>query len=373
MLKKNIKSGTLILALFISFTVHSARIKDVASVNGLVDMQLWGYGLVVGLDGSGDGPRTMFTARSIANMLANEGLFVKDRRFKVKNVAAVMVTATMVPFKKKGSRMDVTVSSIGDAKSLEGGTLLLTPLKGIDGEIYSTAQGAISVGGYSQGTAYRDRTRKELHVNVAGIPDGAIVQKEIYSNEFEGDAVTLSLRNPDFSSAVAMMRTINLSFNENIARVKDAANVSVSIPDEFMNGYRVAEFLARLEVLSFDMDMKSRIVINERTGTIVAGGDISISRVAISHGALTLEVVAEAPAGGEEGEEGEEAPAAAPASSSGGREKEEPARMVVLQESTNVSELADALTALQVPPRDIISIFQAIKRAGALQADLVIM
>lgn len=367
----------LMLILFSSITLaQTVRVKDVATINGLEDIQLYGYGLVVGLNGTGDRYQTLFTNQTIKNMLKHLGIELPDREMRVRNVAAVMVTGNLKPFKRKGTRFDVTVSSIGDATSLEGGTLLLTPIQGPDGIIYASAQGPLSTGGYDvrfNNTAYL----KKNHVLVGRIPDGAIVQKEYVFNILDGKELSLALFNPDFTSAVSMANAINEAFKNLsaiVARATDAATVQINynafLRDSIGNMVNLLEFISKIENVTFTPATQARVVINERTGTIVAGGDVRILEVAVTHGGIKVEIT-------------NTPEVVQPQPYSNGTTtivpnpdivvEEKNPELVVLKGNTTVSELAQALNSLGVSPRDIITIFQAIKEAGALQGQLIIM
>ena len=359
------------------FAAQQVRIKEVASITGLEDVQLVGYGLVVGLAGTGDKSQSTFTELTIVNMLKNIGIDVPESHIRVRNVAAVMVTGTLNPFKSRGSRLDVTVSSLGDATSLEGGTLILTPLQGGSGSIFATAQGPLATGGYDIRNEGLSRIKKN-HVMVGRIPDGAIVQREYEMNALKSNELSLSLSSPDFSSAVAMANAINKEFNAlfgaEIAEAIDPAtvrlNYEVVARDSVRNFISVMQFVSRVENINFGVENTGRIVVNERTGTIVAGGDVRISEVAVTHGGVKVEIV-------------NTPQVIQPQPFSIGKTEvipqpeavveEKDADMIVLNNTATVSDLAHALNSLGVAPRDIISIFQAIKQAGALHGQLVIM
>ncbi len=360
----------ILLAVILCATAYpQVRVKDVAKIQGLHDTQLIGYGLVVGLDGTGDGSRTMFTVQSIINMLKNMGIEIPNQRIRVKNVAAVMVTATLKPFVKKGALMDVVVSSMGDAKSLEGGTLLLAPLQSPNGDVLAIAQGPVSTGGYRIEDLLANRRAKN-HVAVAAIPSGAVVEKEVKTNELSRELLRLELASPDFSSAVALAKALNTHFSAELARPEDAATVAIAIPDSLRSDSRFFAFVSEMEKTSFVPDRQARVVVNEKTGTIVAGGDVSIAQVAVSHGGITIEVqttpLVSQPPPFSQGQT-----TTVPLTQQQVVEKK--TQMVVLGPTTNVSELAQALNQLGVAARDVIAIFQAIKRAGALQAELVVI
>jgi flagellar P-ring protein precursor FlgI len=360
----------------IGFAETGVRIKDVANIGGLEDIQIYGYGLVVGLDGTGDRTQTIFTTQTIFNMLKNMGIELPERQMRVRNVGAVMVTGTLKPFKRKGTRFDVNVSSMGDATSLEGGTLLLTSLQGADGVVYSTAQGPIATGGYD--VKYKNFVHtKKNHVLVGRIPDGAIVQKEYVFNILDNKDLTLSLTSPDFTSAVSMANAINQEFKNspfNVAKAIDPAtvllNYSAITRDSIKNYIGLIDFISKVENVTFYTSSQARVVVNERTGTIVAGGDVKISEVAVSHGSIKIEVinapevVQPVPYTG--------AQSAAMPNPTLSVEEKAP-ELVVLKGMTTVSNLAQALNSLGVAPRDVISIFQAIKEAGALHGQLIIL
>lgn len=361
-----------------SYAQQQVRIKDVASLTGIEDVQVFGYGLVVGLAGTGDRSQTIFTEQTVTNMLKNMGIELPEKRLRLRNVASVMVTGTLKPFKRRGTRFDVTVSSMGDATSLEGGTLILTPLQGPDGEVYASGQGPLATGGYD----IRDRGMsyvKRNHVLVGRIPDGAIVQQEYTFNLLNGKNLSLSLSAPDFTSALQLAKKVNDEFGKNngglrIAKPLDAATVSLDYPllarDSVRNYIDLITFISRVENLSFEVASVARVILNERTGTIVAGGEVKISSVAVTHGGVKVEVksvpeVIQPPPFSLGRTEVIPNPQVAV--------EEKEAEMVVLDGTTTVSDLSYALNSLGVAPRDVITIFQAIKQAGALHAQLVLL
>lgn len=374
------------MALFLALTLLAApalsaqnvRVKDVASVSGLEDIQVFGYGLVVGLAGSGDRNNTVFTTITIRNMLKNMGIELPEKQMSLRNVAAVMVTGTLTPFKKNGTRMDVVVSSIGDARSIQGGTLILTPLQGPDGKNYASAQGPVSTGGYDE----RDRGYAQVKNNhnlVGRIPDGAIVQSEYKFNSFNGVDLALSLTQPDFTSAVTMAKAIDgylvgqFGFTKKIASASDASTVNLdfeSAQQQMQGGVGLTEFISYIENVTFNVAQVARIVVNERTGTIVSGGNVRISEVAVTHGGIKVQIV-------NRSEVIQPQPFTLGQSVTVPNPElvvdEKEMDMLVLNETTTVGDLADALNSLGVSSRDIISIFQAIKEAGALQGQLIIL
>ena len=373
-----IRTTMIVAAMIGTITAQQdVRVKDVASVTGLEDVQVFGYGLVVGLANTGDRTQTVFTEQTIANMLKNMGIEMPSKNMRVRNVAAVMVTGTLTPFKRRGTRIDVTVSSMGDATSLESGTLILTPLQGPDGIIYASAQGPLATGGYDVHEPGLTHIKKN-HVLVGRIPDGAIIQKEYALNLLDGKDLSLSLHNPDFTSAVSLANAINKNFGRNdlspLARPVDAATVSLDYKlisrDSLRNYVGLIEFISSVENLTFDVASQAKVVVNERTGTIVAGGEVRISQVAVTHGGVKVEII-------NRPEVVQPQPFTL-----GSTEKipnpetvveEKDPEMVVLDGTTTVSDLAQALNSLGVAPIDIISILQAIKEAGALHAQLVVL
>lgn len=355
----------LIVMLMISSFIllySEVRVKDVCYFSGLETKQLIGHGLVIGLDGTGDGSSSQMTVQSIKNMMERFGITVPMNKIRPKNVASVMVTAELPPYAKLGSKFDVTVSSVGDAKSLEGGTLILTQLMAADGEIYAVAQGAISIGGFNSATT-NSKLRKN-YTNVGRIANGASLQKEVFSQILYNGDLLLNLQNPDFSFAQKIAEGINSKMDMILAYPEDATSIKITVPERMLDDYLI-EFIAMVENVEVQPEVKARVVINERTGTIVAGGNVSISEVAVSHGSLVIQIKSvNVQAGIDETE--------ADLTYTEEDIKEEPARVMVMQSST-VQELAQALNSIKVTPRDLISIFQSLKVAGALQAELIIM
>ena len=364
----------LLLGILFSSTLHSeVRIKDIATIRGLSDVQLVGYSLVVGLDGTGDGRRSLFTQQSLKNMLYRFGITITDKRMATKNVAAVMVTASLSAFNKIGGNFDVVVSSMGDATSLEGGTLLLTPLIGNDGQVYASAQGNVSVGGVTIRTPGGGRYRKNYSL-VGRVPNGASVEREIPLTLGAQGTVDLLLREPDFTTAVRIADAVDNTFGGTIASPMDAATVTITIPDQYNDPTQLIRMISRLEMIEVVPDQIARVVINERTGTVVVGGNVRISTVAVSQGDLTVKIsaipIVSQPQPFAQGQT-VVVPQTMTTVSERGEDGED--TVMVLNEPASVSDLANALNALKVTPRDIISIFQAIKQAGAMQAELVIM
>lgn len=346
---------------------QATRIKDIASIKGVRSNQLVGYGLVVGLNGTGDSAGTLFTIQSLVNMMQRMGLVVDLTKVKVNNVAAVMVTADLPPFAKTGNNIDVMVSSVGDAKSLVGGSLLMTPLQGPDGDIYAVAQGAVTVGAIAFGG--KAASVQKNHPTVGRIPGGALVEKEPPTVMTVGDKLIYNLENADFTTATRMADAINGRYNMALARAVDSGEVEITIPAQFHS--RTPVFVASLEGLEIQPDATARIVINEKTGTIVMGSEVRVATVAVSHANLNLVIresasVSQPSAFAEQGET-----VTVPETEIEVTEK--PANLVVMNMGVSIGDVARALNAIGATPRDLIAIFQAIKVAGALHAELVVL
>ena len=335
-------------------------------LDGGRDNQLVGYGLIVGLAGDGDS-NALSTLRSVSNTLSRYGISVDSTQIKAKNVAAVMVTADIGAFLKPGSRIDVTVASMGDAKTLQGGVLLQTPLLGADGRVYAVAQGPVAIGGFLGGTGGPGgATVQKNHPTVGSISNGAIVEREIDSPYLHDGQIALQLRNPDFTSASRLASAVN-SVWPGTASPRDAATIDVRVPAAFQG--REVAFIANLGQLDVMPDTEARVVINERTGTIVATSTVRISQVAISHGSLTITVTSNVgvsqpnPFGGGQ-------TMAVPSTQTAVNEVK--GGFSIVSETTTIDRLAAALNALGVSTREMMAIFQTLKRSGALQAELVI-
>ncbi|MDF2873906.1 MAG: flgI [Sporomusa sp.] len=348
-------------------TQVSSRIKDVSKVQGMRNNQLSGYGLVVGLNGTGDSNKSVFTLQSIANMLKSFGVVINSSAIKPKNVAAVMITATLPPFAKPGDTIDITVSSMSDAKSLQGGTLLQTPLRGANGQVYAVGQGPVSTGGFIFGSG--GSSQQKNFPTVANIPAGALVEREVpmpFTDKEKGK-ITLALNQPDFTTANRISAAIDQRFGS-ITVAKDPGTVVINVP--YYYNEDIVGFVAALEELPVTPDTVAKVVINERTGTIVIGSNVTIDQVAVAQGGLTVRI-------------GKSTEVSQPPSFSDGNTvvttdttieaKEQPAGLIVLPASANVGDVVAALNAVGATPRDIISILQAIKAAGALHADLQVM
>jgi flagellar P-ring protein FlgI len=354
-------------SLLLSLSLPAARVKDLTQVAGGRDNQLVGYGLVVGLAGDGDS-NAVTTLRSVANTLQRYGLTVAPEQVKAKNVAAVMITADIGAFMKNGSRLDVTVASLGDAKSLQGGILLQTPLLGADGRVYAVAQGAVAVGGFIGGAGGAGgATVQKNHPTVGSISNGAIVEREIPSVFVRDGQLALQLHNPDFTSAARMAKAINAVFPA-AATARDSASVEVALPARYA-GHEVA-FLADLGAIEVTPDSLARIVINERTGTIVATSTVRVSQVAISHGSLTITVTSNLAVSQPNAFSNTGETVVTPSTQT--EVTETKGHLIVLNEAPTIDRLAAGLNALGVSTREMMSIFQTLKRSGALQAELVI-
>lgn len=317
------------------FEAGAARLKDIASIRGVRDNQLIGYGIVVGLKGTGDG-KSEFTAKSVARMLDKLGVKVEGRDVASKNVAAVIVTANLPAFAKAGNPIDVTVSSLGDASSLEGGTLLQTPLRAANEQVFAVAQGSISIAG-------DDKAK----ITTSGrIPNGALVEKDIQADFSSRKMFRLTLHNPDFTTSARTMLTINKELGGQYASAKDAGTIDIVTPFAYEN--RGVELLATIENININPDQRAVVVINERTGTVVIGERVKISRVGISHGNLSVKVGDGKKSGSEE-------------------------KIAVLDSGVSVGDLVQSLNKLGVTPKDLITILQSIKAAGALHGELEIL
>jgi len=344
----------LLLLVFIS-SVNATKITDVSSIVGVRENQIIGYSLVVGLKKTGDGTTSRFTLQSIANMLKAMNIDMQPIDIKSKNVAAVVVTATMKPFARQGDKFDVVVSSIGDAKSLEGGTLLMTPLKGVDGKIYALAQGSVSIGGRNERGA-----GSESHPTTGSVLNGGFIEREINIDMYHQEYATLSLKESGFKNAVAVQNAVNNYYNSQVAVAMDSRSIKLKRPENSS----MIEFLAEVQEIEMEYQPKNRIIINERTGTIVAGVDIKLKPIILTHGDITIKVV-------------EQKELANPA----GSVKVDENMVIGLNENeiytkqgtTTVANLVRSLQKLGATPKDIISILEAMKSAGSISADLKVM
>jgi flagellar P-ring protein precursor FlgI len=379
---------------FFTSSAWGARLKDISAFKGIRNNQLNGYGLVVGLNGTGDDSTSGFIIRSIVNMLERMGIHVDQEKIgtsKVKNVAAVMVTATLPPFSRVGNRIDVMVSSMGDAKNLQGGTLLLTPLKGVDQQVYALAQGPIATGGFAASGASGGGVQKN-HPTVGTIPKGAMIEKEVPVLLDGKKELTLCLFNPDFSTVEKVKETINRAMGDTYAKSLDSGTLTITIPESYQG--RVAEWISSIEKLDVVPDAVAKVILNEKTGTIVLGEHVRVSTVAVAHGNLSIQIK-------ERSAVSQPLPLAPPSPEGtpttvlppdkgtgvlvtpGGATvvtpessvsvKEEGQALMIVPIGVSLGEVIRALNAIGATPRDLISILQSIKAVGALQADLEIM
>ena len=347
-------------------TVYKALIRDITTVEGVRENPILGYGLVVGLNGTGDRRQTMFTIQTLASVMQRMGVQIPTGTARVNNVAAVFVTASLPAFARPGTPLDVTVSSMGDAKSLEGGLLLLTPLYGADGKVYGAAQGAIVVGGYSAGGA--GNSKQVNHPTVGRIPAGGLVEKDIANNIHQFDKVSLLLGDASFSTAEEVASAINREFAKPIARAIDSRRVEVDAKESGVS--TLPALLARLENLAVEVHRRARVVVNERTGTIVMGRDVRLGAVSILHGNFSIEISTEFSVSQPEAlSKGETTTVAQP----NVKVQEAPARRVELNEGASVEQLVNGLQTIGATARDVIAILQAIKAAGALEAELEVI
>ncbi|MCF6178516.1 MAG: flagellar basal body P-ring protein FlgI [Geopsychrobacter sp.] len=356
----------LIFLLLLPAIAGAVRVKDLVDIEGVRVNQLVGYGLVVGLNGTGDSKSTIFTIQSLLNMIERMGLTVEPGKVKVDNVAAVMVTAELPAFARPGGRIDVAVASVGDAEDLAGGTLMMTPLKGADGKYYAVAQGPLVVGSLAFGG--KAAKVQKNHPTSGRIPGGAIVEREVF-NDFEHlTKLNYRLKEADFTTVTRMTQVINDYFGEPIARALDSVAIEVKRPAAYEG--RMADLVAEIEILDVIPDSIARIVVNEKTGTIVVGNEVRISTVAVSHGNLSLVI-------------GESAVVSQPNPLGGGQTvvvpqttievKEDKGNLVVMNMGVSIGDVASALNAIGASPRDLIAIFEAIKASGALHAELVVL
>jgi flagellar P-ring protein precursor FlgI len=346
----------------------ATRLRDLVSIEGVRDNQLLGYGLVVGLAGTGDKQQTIFTTQSLANVLQRMGVTVTASAIVVKNTAAVMVTGTLPPFAQPGMKLDVTVSSVGDAANLQGGLLIMTPLKGPDGQVYAVAQGPVLTGGFAAGG--NGTVKMVNHPTVGRVPEGGLVEKLAPSSEPRSE-VKLQLKNIDFGTASLIAEAINKKYSNLLlppAEAQNGAVVTVKVPPSY--AARPVEFIAELEQVAVDPQRSSRIVVNERTGTIVMGKDVHVAPVAIMHGNLTVEVQTTYDV-------------SQPAPLSNGqttvvpqtqvKATEDKSKNLILKDGATVEDLVRGLTSIGSTPRDIIAILQDLRAAGALDADLEVI
>lgn len=324
----------ILIATLLGSAAEAARLKDIASIRGVRENQLIGYGIVVGLKGTGDG-KSEFTSKSMVRMLDKLGMKLDSADMQSKNVAAVIVTATLPPFGKAGNPLDITVSAIGESQSLQGGTLLQTPLRAANDQVFAVAQGSIILGGDG----------KEIHTTAGRIPNGALIERDFSGDFASRKMFRMTLHNPDFTTAARSVLTINKELGGVFASAKDAGTIDIITPTTYEN--RGVELLATIESIDINPDSIAKVVINEKTGTIVIGDKVKISKVAISHGSLAVKVA--------EGKKGPDE------------------KVAVLESGVSVGDLVQALNKLGVSPKDLITILQSIKAAGALHGELEVL
>lgn len=377
-----------LLVLLTSWEATAARIKDIVSIKGIRPNQLFGYGLVIGLNGSGDKDGTTFTIQGLVNMLERLGIHVSAEDVKVKNVAAVMVSATLPPFARVGKEIDVVVSSLGDAKSLQGGTLLMTPLRGADGKVYVLAQGPLVVGGYAAGGQAGGGVIKN-HPTVGRISGGGIVEREVPLSLEGKREFTMVLNHPDFMTASRIIERINGWFKEPIAKPLDSGTLKLHVPERHQDG--IVALLAEMGQLEVTPDTEAKVIVNEKTGTVVIGENVRISTVAVAHGNLSIEIketkqVSQIPSfyAPEEFKPSppvrtEEGVVVAPGGATVVTPETDVAisedrnQLLLLPEGRTVGDLVRVLNAIGISPRDLITVLQAIKAAGALHGELEII
>ncbi len=335
LLTSSLLTSSLLTIAILMPTAEAARVKDIANVRGVRDNQLIGYGVVVGLKGTGDS-KAEFTNKSIVRMLDKLGMKVEDKEIASKNVAAVIITASLPAFARAGNKLDITVNSIGDASSLAGGTLIQSPLRAADQNIYAVAQGSMLVG-----------TGADSHTTVGRIPNGAIIERDVAEDFTSRKMFRLTLHNPDFTTAARLSKRINMDLSGKYATAKDAGTVDIIVPFSYEG--RAVELLASIESLDVTPDTRAKVIVNEKTGTVVIGDTVRISRVAISHGDLTVRV----DGGKSKGKDGD--------------------RVALFDSGTSVGDLVRSLNQIGVSPRDLITVLQNIKAAGALQGELEIL
>jgi flagellar P-ring protein FlgI len=356
-----------LFALSAACLAHAARVKDLAEFQSVRENPLIGYGIVVGLQGTGDSSSSLFANRSLAGLLAKLGIVVRADALKVTNVAAVLVTAQLPPFARSGESIDITVSSIGDAKSLQGSTLLATPLLGVDGEVYALAQGAVTIGGFALSGGGGSGVQQN-HPTVGRIPRGAIVEREIESDLREREVLRLVLHDKDFTTAARMAQAVNGALAQPLAKAVDAGTVEILIPASARPD--PIPFMARVEELEVKPGRTATVVLNERTGTVVMGSEVEISPVAISHSNLSITVATRTQVS--QPEPFSEVGATVVFKDEEVFVQEEGSNLAVVQGVT-IGELVRSLNSIGASPRDLIAILQAVRAAGALQAELRIL
>lgn len=360
-----------------SNVAYAARLKDIADIEGVRGNDLIGYGLVVGLQGTGDKSGTLFTSQSMSNMLERLGVRVNPNDLKLANVAAVMVTGSLPPFARPGSKIDVTLSSVGDCESLQGGILVMTPLYGADGKVYAVSQGSVSIGGFVIEDG-GDTTQKN-HPTVGRIAKGAVVERAISFDLFASGQIRIVLREPDFITVTRVQTAVNVLLGEERAKAIDSTSVVLQLSNSMVSqssgtsktgAQSPVELIAKLETLAVEPDVAARVVVNERTGTVIMGKNVHISTVAIAHGNLNITIKTQ--------QEVSQPNALAQGETTTIENTEvgvteDNTGLSVIPESVTLGQVVDGLNALGATPRDLIAILQALQKAGALQAELVVM
>ncbi len=372
---KIIVSFILAVSLICIFQVQKSegvRIKDIAQLHGVRNNQLIGYGLITGLSGTGDDmKKSRFTLQAIYNMMTRNGITLNPDRIrdiKIKNVAAAMVTATLPPFASSGSTIDITVSSMGDAKSLAGGTLLMTPLVGADGQVYAVAQGPLAISGFSFGG--KAAQAQKNHPTVGRISGGAIIENTVAVEIGKNGILQYQLRDADFTTSANMSEAINRRFGTGTAFPDNSGTVKISIPEQFRKN--IVEFVAAIEVLDVNADSTAKVVVNERTGTIVMGRDVRLSTVAVSHGNLSL-IIREDYQVSQPNPFADGRTVITPQTDITAVEEEGQLVLIDMYKGISLGEIANALNAIGATPRDLIAIFQAIKASGSMHGELIII
>ena len=365
----------------------AARIKDIASIGGIRDNQLVGYGLVVGLMNTGDSVKNGFTKETLSNLLARQGLAMRDKDLKSNNIAAVMITAVLPPFAKAGSKLDVMVSSVGDAKSLVGGTLLMTPLRGADSEIYAVAQGAVTIGGFVAGANSGSGSAVgKNHTTVGYITNGALIERELQYDFAKTRQLTVNLYQPDFTTLTRLANTVNSRIGDVDVKLVDSSSAVITVKNSYKGS--IVSLLSSIENLDVSVDTPAVVVLNEKTGTVVMGENVRISTIAVAHGNLSFQIreefnvsqplpyaprgaggVVDAGRGVTMGSGGQ----TVVTPSSQVNVAEEKKSLTVVPRGVTIQDVVRGLNAMGVTPRDLIQILQTIKAAGSLQADLKVM
>jgi len=365
----------------------AARIKDIASIGGIRDNQLVGYGLVVGLMNTGDSIKNGFTRETLSNLLARQGLAMRDKDLKSNNIAAVMVTAVLPPFAKAGSKLDVMVSSVGDAKSLLGGTLLMTPLRGADSEVYAVAQGAVVIGGFVAGAnSASGSVSGKNHTTVGYITNGALIEKELQYDFMKTRRLTVNLYQPDFTTLTRLASTVNSRIGDVDVKLVDSGSAVIEVKNSFTGS--IVSLLSAIENLDVSVDTPAVVVLNEKTGTVVMGENVRISTIAVAHGNLSFQIredfnVSQPLPFAPRGTGGAVDAGRGVTMGPGGQTvvtpstqinvSEEKKALTVVPRGVTIQDVVRALNAMGVTPRDLIQILQTIKAAGSLQADLKVM